>query len=222
MEKIKEILRNLSVDDIIIQGFKQNNIELTDTNLSHAGFGFHNISDNFDSTVIITKEVGQLIDKTRILQKQSNFEQPFAILGTLQIDEENNPIIMFDKFIEATHATKNKYSASLDEKMLVDINSFLKDNTMTNKVLLFGHTHPIVQNVIETNGEKRKIIKSLYGLNNNPLKLRGMGLNISVADIKQLVQVQEHLGWEYWCYKGFHYKMVNLIYYSMTGIQLSL
>ena len=101
--------------------------------MKHAGFGFHNISDNFDSTVIITKEVGQLIDKTRILQKQSNFEQPFAILGTLQIDEENNPIIMFDKFIEIS-MLYGFYGGLLPEKQNLFLKAYYEDDCSLSEI----------------------------------------------------------------------------------------
>lgn len=195
MEKIKEILRKLNVIDNIYQAFDMNNIEINNENLKRAGFGFHKITDSIESTIVLTETVSLFIDKIRNLQHSEDFEQPFALLGIMQLDDKGNPLILFDKFIEEKNLSKNRYSSNLSESMIENINKYLSSAEIPNKVLLLGHTHPIVdfkKQIIPKN--KKEVINALFSLKNNPLKLRDNGLNISVSDINQLVQVQENIG----------------------------
>lgn len=195
VEKVKEVLKNLNVIDYIYQAFDSSNIDLNDDNLRRAGFGFHKIGNSFNSSIILLEEIGQYIDNIKKLQQDENVEYPFALLGALQLDDSGNPLIIFNKFVDDNNAIKEKYSSNFNKKMIADINEFLRSDSIVNKVLLLGHTHPVVnieKDVIPS--EKSLIVDSLFNLKNNPLKLRDSGLNISVSDVMQLIQIQENVG----------------------------
>lgn len=222
MERVKEILKNLNVIDAIYQGFDSCGIAKTDDNLRQAGFGFHKITDSFDSTVVLTEEVGQLIDKMRLLQQATSFEQPFALLGGMQLDDENKPVIVFSKFVEDKNASKNRYSAHMTPEMLSEINEYLEAPISVSKVLLLGHTHPVVDAQKETiPGVKGAIVDALCNMEGNPLKLRNSGLNISVGDVSHLVQVQDGLGRGVLVLQGIVLQNgeFNVIFYDGSTIQ---
>lgn len=219
MEKIKEVLKNLAVFDILYQAFDEKNIDFTDENLKHAGFGFHNIIESFDSTIIMQEHVGSFVERVKNLQQEEKLEQPFALLGFLQLDEKGSPFIIFDDFVGNDSIVKQRQSASYDKRMLNEINQFLR-GSVTNKVLLLGHTHPIES---KNDGQvyENIVYSTLSALENNPLQLRNHGLNISVADIAQLVHTQEQVGRNILVLSGIVLSNgeFNIIFYDGTTIQ---
>lgn len=222
MEKTKEVLKSLNVINYIRQAFDDANIKLTDNNLRRAGFGFHKIEDSFNSNIILLEEIGQYIDDIKALQHDVNVEHSFALLGTLQLDDDGVPLITFDNFVDDNNTVKKKYSSNLSEKMIADINEFLGLDSITNKVLLLGHTHPIVnmdKDLISS--EKGLIIDALLNLENNPLMLRDTGLNISVSDVMQVIQIQENIGRTVMVLQGIMLPNgeLNVIFYDGSTIK---
>lgn len=194
MEKVKDVLKNLNLLDNIYNVFTEHNIEVNDNNLKSGGFGFHAITESLPATVLLVDNTEHFVDKIKTLQETENLEQPFILLGSLQQDIEGNPLIIFDKFIGNESASKSKYSARLSSKMLKELNIFLNDKTISNKVILFGHTHPIVNHMDEDMSlEKNNAYKVLSNMEGNPLKLREFGMNISMGDVIQLVNYKELL-----------------------------
>lgn len=197
MENIKKALENLSVIDEIYTAFEKNGLEKTDENLKCAGFGFHKITESLGATVVLTDPVDQFVDRIRQVQQDENAEQPFVLLGRLGAGDNSGLLILFDEFIEDNVSNKKEYSASYDKHLMNGINQLLGLTDIANKVVLLGHTHPIVS----TDGaalpeDKSAVASALFGLEGNPLKLRKTGLNISVADVGQLIHAQEQAGRE--------------------------
>lgn len=172
--------------------------------------------------MILTETVSLFIDKVKYLQSSLDCEQSFVLLGQMQLDREGNPLILFDKYIENKALSNKKYSSNLSVNMIEDINKFLKSSEILNKVLLLGHTHPIIDlEKQEISQNKKEVINALYSLKDNPLKLRDNGLNISVSDINQLVQVQENIGRNIIVLQGIVLQNgeLNIVFYDGSTIK---
>ena len=224
MNETKKALENLGVLTDIEHTLATNNIEQTDENLTSSGFGFAKITESFEATLILSKEVYDFVAYMRKKQAKDLTEQPFALIGNLDLDSSNNPLIYLNKFIEDTDGVRKETHGRGGDSLYKKVNEYLNNNENINKVLLMGHTHPDMEKLslkdgfIDNNAILREAFETITG---NPLELRKRGLNVSVGDIVQLISTQNSASRANFILLGIALPNdeLNVLFYNGTTIQ---
>ncbi|MCI8347166.1 MAG: hypothetical protein HFJ12_04385 [Bacilli bacterium] len=222
-EDVKKVLEQLGVLDTILETFSQRKIPITSETLSQAGFGFEMLSNSFESMIIITEDIKKFLSYIKDKQKSESLEQAFALFGQLSISDDNQPVIFLNQYVEDLKCEKKLNTNITSRELFQQVNKFLNNNHIRNKVLLLGHTHPLRKDIeIEMTNEKKYIMDSINDLENNPLKVRENGLNLSLGDVASLIHYQKQATRNNFLLEGIVLPNgeFNILYYDGNTIQL--
>ncbi len=222
-EDIKKVLERLGVLDITLETFSQHNIPITLETLSQAGFGFEMLSDSFESMIIITEDIKKFLSYIKDKQKFESLEQAFALFGQVSMSDDNQIVIFLNQYIEDSKCERKLNTNIMSKELFQQVNEFLNNRKIRNKVLLLGHTHPLRKDIdIEMTDEKKYIMDAINGLEDNPLKVRENGLNLSLGDVTSLIHYQKQATRNNFLLEGIVLpnEEFNILYYDGITIQL--
>lgn len=187
MEEIIKLLDNLGVWNYIKETFIINGIPINKDNLIRVAIGFGLIKDNSSISIILNKKIYDFISKMQIKQKNTNFEQGFALIGNVFINDKGSNTILIDEFIENNDGISSEINGSWGQKSFQKVIDAITAPSSSIKVLLLCHTHPNMETI--ENDNYAHIRDAIENIPDNPLDLRKKGLNPSLGDILQLLSL---------------------------------
>ncbi len=190
MEEIMKLLNNLDIYDYVEQAFNTNGIPLNEDSLIRVAIGFGLIKDVLPIEIILTQKVFDFIFRMQSKQKAFNFEQGFALIGTVQVNDSGINKIIVDDYVENSDGLSSEISGTWGQNSFQKVITKIIEPSQRPKVLLLCHTHPNMR--IVKNDNYSNIRTAIENITDNPLQLREQGLNPSLGDIKQLVSLTKY------------------------------
>lgn len=191
LDEVKRVLDNLGVLTPMKEAFAEYGIPVNDENLYKAGFGFHKITENYGTKVIMEEEVMKDLRELNYLQNETRKEKTFALLGLMTV-LDGETIFYINHCLKGYDPNSTVRSSSFTEEFTNQVNNYINSDQVHNRFVLMGHTHPDIDEVLkngEDNYQENEIQKAIFAKDkkNSSFLLRKAGLNISVTDVAHLV-----------------------------------